>query len=303
MKTKPLFLFPGQGSQKPGMGKDLYETFPAAREVFDRAPEVRDLCFDGTEEDLKRTANTQPAVFLVSMAADAALKSMGLRPAAAAGHSLGEYAALCSAGAFPLEEGLRLVRERARLMQEAAERTPGAMAAVVGLDDAKVREICASLPGPVEAVNFNAPGQVVVSGPAEAVKASLETFKTAGAKMTVLLPVGGAFHSSLLAETAEAFGAVLATVRFAEPAFPVVSNVDAEFHTAAAMADRLKRQLCSPVLWTDCVARLKGVGAEVAFEVGPGNVLKGLMKRIDAALPVETAGTAAECRALAEKYG
>jgi [acyl-carrier-protein] S-malonyltransferase len=300
---KSVFLFPGQGAQKPGMGRDLYEAFPAAKAVFDSAPDVRDLCFTGSEEDLKQTRNTQPAVFLTSMAADAALKSLGFVPSAAAGHSLGEYSALCSAGVFSLVEGIRLVKERSRLMQKAGDEIPGTMAAIIGLDDAKVREICAGLAkGPVEPVNFNAPGQVVISGALDAVKESLAVFKTAGAKMTVPLPVSGAFHSSLLKSAAEEFRKVLMAASFQAPVFPVLANVDAEFHDVAGLADRLTRQLCGAVLWTACAAKLKSVASEVCFEAGPGNVLKGLMKKIDPAIVVETAGTAAECNDCAQKY-
>jgi len=299
---KIVFLFPGQGGQKVMMGKDLYDSFEKAKEIFDKAPDIRDLCFEGTEQDLIKTENTQPAIFLVSMAVDNVLKSFGFRPVAAGGHSLGEYSALCSAGVFDLLTGLNIVKERGKLMQKAGEKIPGAMAAVIGLSDDKVKEICEKAEGIVEPVNFNAPGQVVVSGEKDSVTKLLPVFKSNGAKMTVPLNVSGAFHSSLLKDTAEEFESVLSSVKFNEPLFPVVSNVDAEFHIKDKIKERLKKQLCNAVLWTSCIFKLKSLNPELFFETGPGNVLKGLMKKIEPSFLVETAGTAEECKLLSEKY-
>jgi len=298
-----VFLFPGQGAQKPGMGRDIYEAFPEARKVFDLFPEVRDLCFNGTSADLKQTSATQPAIYLFSMAVNAVLASAGLLPAAAAGHSLGEYSALASAGFFGLETGMTLVAERGRLMQEAGNKIPGGMAAIIGLDDAKVREICAGLDGVVEAVNFNAPGQVVVSGDAGAVDKSLDIFKEKGARMAIELEVSGAFHSSLLAGVGKTYSAFLADRTWDQPRCKVAANVDAEYYgSPLELQDKLSRQIHSPVLWVDIVKKFAAEGFKEYVEVGPGSALKGLLKKIDPSLSVDTTGSKTELEAAIAKH-
>ena len=297
-----VFIFPGQGAQKAGMGRDLYDAFPEARRVFDAHPDIRDLCLNGTEADLKQTSVTQPAIYLVSMAIRAVLEAKGVRPVAAAGHSLGEYSALASAGVFSVDEGMLLVRERGWLMQDEGSKIPGGMAAIIGLDDAQVKEICAGLTGIVEPVNFNAPGQVVISGEKAAIERSLDVFTEKGARMAIPLAVSGAFHSSLLAGVGKDFGVFLAGKRYAAPSFKVAANVDAEYYAAPSeVPAKLSRQIHNPVLWTAIVKKFVDDGFRDFVEVGPGNVLKGLMKKIDPALKVDTTASAAELNAVLAK--
>ena len=300
-------LFPGQAAQYVGMGKDLYEGSAVARDVFDLANEVTgerisDICFSGPEDRLKQTEITQPAVFAHSVAACRMLAEAGTKPDFVAGHSVGELAALVAAGAISLEDGMRVVAVRGRAMQMAGEENPGTMAAVLGLDDDVVSDICASVKGTgtVTPANFNCPGQVVISGRPENVRAAVEEAKSRGAKRVVELQVSGAFHSELMASAVSALEEVLSEVRFPEPTVPVVPNVTAEPTRDPELLKRLlAKQVVSPVLWTASMHSLVAEGVDRAVEAGPGDTLKGLMRRIDRNVQVSCAGTLAEVRELA----
>ena len=296
---KRVFLFPGQGAQKSGMGKDIYEAFPEAKEMFDAYPEVRDICFTGTEDQLKQTSMTQPAIYLVSVVINAILKKNGIIPECSVGHSLGEYSALVSAGVFDWKTGLTLVQERGKRMQDAGTRIPGTMAAVIGLSDETVKEICSKTAGVVEPVNFNAPEQVVISGEVQSVQDAMKAFQELKAKMVVPLNVSGAFHSSLLKQTGDDFKIFLDTHTYRDPEFQVMANLDNAFYSGAkAVSTNLSKQIYHPVLWTDMMRKLIADGYKDFVEVGPGNVLKGLMKRIDSTCNVETTKTADELKAV-----
>jgi [acyl-carrier-protein] S-malonyltransferase len=285
------FVFPGQGAQYPGMGKDLYETVPAAREMFERANEIlgfriTDTMFSGTPEELKQTAVTQPAVFLHSVILARALGS-AFDPDMVAGHSLGEFSALVAAGALGFEDGLKLVSIRANAMQKACEAQPSTMAAVLGLDDARVEEICSATPGVVVAANYNCPGQLVISGAIEAVDAACETLKAAGAKRALRLPVGGAFHSPVMEPARVELAAAITAAPFREPICPVYQNVDANPYTdPTKIRENLIAQLTSPVRWTGTVKNMVAAGATDFIELGPGNVLAGLIVKINSTVTV-----------------
>jgi [acyl-carrier-protein] S-malonyltransferase len=286
---KTVFLFPGQGAQYVGMGKELMDSFPEAKAVIDRAaaklgPEYVDVFLNGPEEKLRQTRFTQPALFIVSMAALEVAKKAGRAPAFAAGHSLGEYSALCAAGAFDFETGLELVKARGEAIQEASDRIPGTMAAVVGLDNAKVEEICrtASAKGVCEAVNFNCPGQVVVAGTVEAVEAAVKLAQEAGSPKSVRLNVSGPFHSSLMKPAAEKMAAVIAKADIRDAAVPVYANCDAQPTTTAADVRRkLVAQIDHAVRWEQSMTALIAAGADLFLELGAGRVLCGLLRRVD----------------------
>lgn len=283
------FVFPGQGSQFVGMGKDLYENNALAKELFDKADEIlgfkiTDIMFAGTDEQLKQTNVTQPAVFLHSVISALCLGD-DFKPAMVAGHSLGEFSALVAAGALSFEDGLKLVAARANAMQKACEANPGTMAAIIGLSDEKVEEVCSEVSADgqiVVAANYNCPGQLVISGNVEAVNAACEKLKEAGAKRALLLKVGGAFHSPLMQPAKDELQAAIEQTEFAAPSCPVYQNVDAKAHTdAAEIKANLTAQLTSPVRWTASVQAMIADGADDFTECGPGKALQGMIGRID----------------------
>ena len=278
------FVFPGQGAQFVGMGKDLYENNAQARELFEKANEVlgfriTDLMFEGTEDDLKQTKVTQPAVFLHSVILALTLGDE-FCPDMVAGHSLGEFSALVAAGVLPFEQGLKLVETRALAMQKACEAAPSTMAAIIGLPDEKVEEICAGIEGVCVPANYNSPGQVVISGTMEAIAAACEQFKAAGAKRALPLKVGGAFHSPLMEPARAELAQAIEQAEFSAPRCPIYQNVDALPHTDPEEIKRnLVAQLTAPVRWSQIVARMAADGMTEAEELGPGKVLQGLIGR------------------------
>ncbi len=290
---KTAFIFPGQGSQYVGMGKDFFEHDAQARALFQQADDILGLalstiCFEGPEEELRQTRNTQPAIFLHSIVA---LRTMSGRKAdMVAGHSLGEYTALVAAGALSFEDGLRLVRLRGELMQEAGEQQRGTMAAIVGLLPDAIEELCkeASKVGIVQSANFNSPGQIVISGSVEGVKKAMELAKARGAKLVRELVVSGAFHSPLMASARDGLKNKLDETPLRNASIPVYTNVTGEPVTNADdIRDLLCRQLTSPVRWEECVIHMVRDGADSFIEIGPGKVLQGLVKRIAAHVTVE----------------
>ena len=296
------FLFPGQASQFVGMGADLCRAHASARRLFGEADEVLGLaltrvCFEGPLQELTQTAITQPAVFVHSCAVGRLLQEAGLEPTHVAGHSLGEYSALVAAGVLPFRQTLELVRERGRLMQEAGEREPGKMAAVIGMDGDRVTALCAEVDaaGDVVAANFNAPGQVVVSGTAAAVDRVAAIAPDRGAKRVIELPVSAAFHSKLMAAAAAQMESLIAAADLQPPRIPIITNVAARaVDNVAELRAHLIAQITSPVRWTETMGALAGDGVDRALEVGPGAVLKGMARRTKPAPEVTTCGTAEE---------
>ena len=280
------YIFPGQGAQFSGMGLELYENSPLAQEFFEKANiilgfPITDIMFEGSAEDLKETKVTQPAIFLHSVIL---AKTLGesFKPDMVAGHSLGEFSALVAAGVLTFEDGLKLVSQRAQAMQKACELQPSTMAAVLGLDDAIVEKVCATIDGVVVAANYNCPGQLVISGDVEAINKACEALKTEGARRALVLPVGGAFHSPLMEPAREELAAAIKNTTFSKPNCPIYQNV-----TASAITDEneikanLISQLTAPVRWTQSVQQMIADGALHFTEVGPGKVLQGLVKKIN----------------------
>ncbi len=286
------FLFPGQGSQAVGMGQALAAASAPAREAFETADrvlgfELSRLCWNGPEDELKQTLNAQPALLAHSVAALRVLEARGHRPDLVAGHSLGEYSACVASGALDYDDALRLVRRRGELMHGAGSARPGTMAAILGLEAAKVVEVCAAAStADLEVVpaNFNAPGQIVISGDVEAVKQACELAKAAGAKRAILLPVSGAFHSPLMKPAADQLAAAIDAVPVHDPRCPILTNVEAvEVRSADAVRSALKRQLTQPVRWEDSMRRLIAARMDHVIELGTGRVLCGLLKSLDPA--------------------
>ncbi|WP_243470893.1 ACP S-malonyltransferase [Winogradskyella sp. MH6] len=280
------YVFPGQGAQFSGMGLDLYESSPLAQELFEKANDIlgfsiTDIMFEGSDEDLKQTKVTQPAIFLHSVIL---AKTLGdnFKPDMVAGHSLGEFSALVAAGALTFEDGLKLVSQRAQAMQKACELQPSTMAAVLGLDDDVVEKVCKNTEGVVVAANYNCPGQLVISGEIEAVNKACEALKEEGARRALVLPVGGAFHSPMMEPAREELAAAIENTTFSKPNCPIYQNV-----TASAVTDEneikanLISQLTAPVRWTQSVQQMIADGATHFTEVGPGKVLQGLVKKIN----------------------
>jgi [acyl-carrier-protein] S-malonyltransferase len=286
-------IFPGQGSQAVGMGKEFFDQFPTVRKLFEEADDtlgfsVRKLCFEGPEDELRKTKYTQPAILTVSYAAYCVAKESNLQFQMAGGHSLGEYTALVAADVFDFSQALQMVHKRGQLMQEAVPVGVGGMMAVVGLDRDKILEVClkASENGIVEAVNFNCPGQTVVAGEKKALADFADLAREEGAKKVIDLPVSAPFHSSLLQPVADVFTHIIDEISFRDAAFPVTSNVHGQLlSNGNEIKECLKKQLCSSVKWEDCVSSMASQGAEYFLELGPGKVLCGFSKRIVKDIP------------------
>jgi len=278
------YIFPGQGAQFTGMGKDLYDGSEASKALFEQANDIlgfriTDIMFEGSAEDLKQTKVTQPAIFLHSVILAKSLNDF--KPDMVAGHSLGEFSALVANGTLAFEDALKLVSARALAMQEACEAEPSTMAAVLGLEDAKVEELCAQVDGIVVPANYNCPGQLVISGAIPAVEQACELMKEAGAKRALLLPVGGAFHSPLMKPAEEKLAAAINATKFQDPICPVYQNVSTTpISDPAVIQSNLIKQLTAPVKWTQSVQNMVANGASTFIEVGPGKVLQGLVKKI-----------------------
>lgn len=285
MKTS--FIFPGQGSQYIGMGKEIYENFDIAKTVFNEASDtlgydIANLCFEGPAEEINKTFRTQPCILTVSIAILRVLEEKGIKPSVVAGHSLGEYSALVAAGALTFKNAVKLTEKRGQLMQEAVPEGKGLIAAILGLERQQVSNICNSLKsGYAAPANYNCPGQIVIAGEKPAVEEAVELCKNAGAKRAVLLPVSVPSHCKLMENASINLGKVLNMIDFKDPIIPIVNNVEARFLTKAeGIKSSLIRQLNNPLLWEDSIKTIENTGINVFIEVGPGKVLSGLVKRI-----------------------
>lgn len=287
--SKIAFVFPGQGAQFVGMGKDLYENFSIAKNLFDEADDtlgysIKKICFEGSEDDLKLTANTQPAILVVSVIVAELLKAEGIKPEVAGGHSLGEYSALVAAGSIKFRDAVVLVHKRGTFMQEAVPVGEGSMAAIIGLDEKIIVDACekASEVDEVQAVNFNCPGQTVIAGKVKGVEKAVEILKSLGAKKSVILPVSAPFHSTLMKPAAQKLSAELDKISIADAAFPIAANFSGALETSAdEIKSNLVAQADHPVKWIDCVKSMQNFGAEIFVECGPGKTLSNFNKRID----------------------
>ena len=284
--SKIAFIFPGQGAQFVGMGKDLYENFSIAKNLFDEADDalnfsIKKICFEGSEDDLKLTANTQPAILVVSVIISEILKSEGIFPEVAGGHSLGEYSALVAANSIKFSDAVVLVHKRGTFMQEAVPVGEGAMAAIIGLDEKIIVDTCEKI-SDVQAVNFNCPGQIVIAGKVQGVEKAVEILKSAGAKKAVILPVSAPFHSSLMKPAAIKLSAELDKISISNAKFPVAANFNGNLQNSAdEIKSNLVAQADNPVKWIDCVNSMKNFGADIFVECGPGKTLSNFNKRID----------------------
>lgn len=286
---KLAFVFPGQGAQFVGMGKDLYDKYDIAKKLFDEADaalgySIKKMCFEGSEDDLKLTANTQPAILVVSVIIAEILKAEGITPEVAGGHSLGEYSALVAAGSIKFSDAVVLVHKRGTFMQEAVPVGEGSMAAIIGLDDETIVNACkeASEVAEVQAVNFNCPGQTVIAGKVAGVEKAVEILKSAGAKKAVILPVSAPFHSTLMKPAAIKLSAELDNVEITDATFPIAANFNGKLETSADdIKANLVAQADNPVKWIDCVKAMQNFGAEIFIECGPGKTLSNFNKRID----------------------
>ncbi|MDD4858963.1 MAG: ACP S-malonyltransferase [Dehalococcoidales bacterium] len=303
--TKAAFVFPGQGSQSVGMGRDLYDNFPAAKAIFDQADNVlgfsiSQLCFAGPDDELRKTVNAQPALVTMSFACLQAARAAGAKlpqPAFTAGHSLGEYTALAFAGVLDFGDAVRLARERGRLMYEAGTAQPGSMAAVLGLDEAVLAEVCRQTG--VWLANINCPGQLVISGAVMNLNQAMEQAKARGASRVVPLQVSGAFHTPLMQLAADGLSKMISTLQFREPAITIIGNVNAQpLTTAQAVKDELLKQLTSPVQWQRSVEYMAKQNTGTFYEIGPGKVLSGLIKRINKEAATVNIGDVAAIKAL-----
>lgn len=291
---KHAYVFPGQGAQFSGMGKDLYENNPSAKALFEKANEIlgfniTEIMFEGGADELKQTKVTQPAVFIHSVVL---ANVLGIKPDAVAGHSLGEFSALVAAGALSFEDGLQLVAKRAMAMQKCCEEVAGGMAAIIGMEDGNIEQICNQTQGIVVAANYNCPGQLVISGENEAVDAACAALKQAGARRAMRLPVGGAFHSPLMEPARAELEQAIAEVEFHTPICPIYQNVDAKPQSDPQIIKaNLIAQLTSPVRWTQIAKNMIADGIDQFTELGPGNVLQGLIKKVNSEVAVESKAT------------
>lgn len=303
------YIFPGQGAQYVGMGKDLYDTYPRAKEVFDQANEILDfdikeLCFEGPAEKLSTTAYSQPSILVASIAALRVLESEvpALIPEAVLGLSLGEYTALVAAKSIDFKDGVELVKSRGKFMEEASEENPGKMASILGISTEVAEEVCKE--SSCEIANLNCPGQIVISGKAESIEKAVIVAKEKGAKRSIILDVSGPFHSSLMSGASEKLKGVLDVMRIKKPEFSFISNVNASFESDQAELKRnLLAQLVSRTYWEDSINMLAASGVKTFLEIGPGKVLKGLLRRIDSNLVVHNVGTVEDLQNLSQSEG